>query len=71
MVSLSDVGPEGRLQIKLKRFNHNLILRERRRIARKRAADSDEPSRSVQYAKTLLHPFENIGGYSGVCVIYT
>ena len=54
-----------RLQIRFRRYNHNLILRERRRVARKRHADSNEET-VKPYAKQLLHSFDNIGGYSGV-----
>ena len=42
-----------------------MILRERRRVARKRQADA-VPEQAVQYSKQMLHMFENIGGFNGV-----
>ncbi|XP_067935054.1 cleavage and polyadenylation specificity factor subunit 1-like [Watersipora subatra] len=56
-----------KLQLRFRRFTHNLILRERRRVARKRQADGAEVEPKL-YAKQLLHPFENIGGYTGVFI---
>lgn len=56
----------GKLQLRFSRFNHNVILRERRRVARKRQVDGTTADPVVAYAKQLIHPFENIGGYSGV-----
>ena len=54
-----------KLKLRFRRFNHNLILRERRRVARKRQADA-VPEQAVQYSKQMLHMFENIGGFNGV-----
>lgn len=64
-VMTSELSTSNRLQIQLNKLNHELILRERRRVARKRQADAAD-DRTTHFAKNLLRTFDNIGGYSGV-----
>lgn len=58
-----------KLQIQLRKFNHSLLLRERRRVARKRQADSAADDKQTKYSKSQLHTFSNIGGYNGVSIL--
>ncbi|KAF6036416.1 Cpsf160 [Bugula neritina] len=55
-----------RLEMRFSRLQHNVIVRERKRVAKKRNAEGGVDEGKITYSTKLLHSFENIGGYSGV-----
>jgi len=52
--------------MRFSRLQHNVIVRERKRVAKKRNAEGAVDEGKITYSTKLLHSFENIGGYSGV-----
>jgi hypothetical protein len=66
-------GVENRLKLRFKKYNHGLIT-GRKKPAAARAKAGSEVETSEDDRKSRMHwlkPFDDISGYSGVCVTFS
>jgi hypothetical protein len=64
-------GVENRLKLRFKKFNHGLIIGRKKPTAA-RAKTGPEIDTSDEDRRSRVHwlkPFDDISGYSGVCII--
>ncbi|XP_071082054.1 cleavage and polyadenylation specificity factor subunit 1-like [Haliotis cracherodii] len=59
---------ENHLKIRFKRYNHNIMLKERRPPKGKKKDDKEEEEKVAVYSQQHLRYFEDVSGYSGVFI---